>query len=124
MDKLKLRHQMPVVLTGGEPLLFVDGDFVQDLRREGYEPHIETNGTIAYDDCGEAMPFITVSPKVPFNKMKLKSAHTLKMLWPTFNKNITPESFSEFKTVTRYLQPLSGEFEKTLDFLKSTYKIF
>ena len=34
-----------VVLTGGEPLLQVDGEFVDALHANGFEIAIETNGT-------------------------------------------------------------------------------
>jgi len=109
-----LKFQMPVVITGGEPLLQIDGDFVEELRKAGFEPHIETNGTVEYDACGHAMPFITMSPKVPCDQIKLKSCHTLKVLWPPISPEITPESFKDYPAVCRYLQPVSGDFAPAL----------
>lgn len=50
-----------IVLTGGEPSLFIDNDFVRMLKRAtGKKVAIETNGTV---EIPEAIDWVTVSPK-------------------------------------------------------------
>ncbi|MGM9869503.1 MAG: 7-carboxy-7-deazaguanine synthase QueE [Sodaliphilus sp.] len=53
-----------VVLTGGEPSLFIDADFVQRLKdATGKQIAIETNGTRPLPDC---LDWVTLSPKTGF----------------------------------------------------------
>lgn len=52
-----------VILTGGEPSLFIDYDFVQMLKDAGYYVAIETNGTHALPGN---IDFVTCSPKMEF----------------------------------------------------------
>lgn len=50
-----------IVLTGGEPALHIDSDFVRMLKRAtGKKVAIETNGTVALPD---EIDWVTVSPK-------------------------------------------------------------
>ena len=50
-----------IVLTGGEPALHIDSDFVRMLKRAtGKKVAIETNGTV---ELPEEIDWITVSPK-------------------------------------------------------------
>ena len=53
-------QQRFVVLTGGEPLLQVDGALVDALHARGFEIAVETNGTI---DAPPGLDWICVSPK-------------------------------------------------------------
>lgn len=51
-----------IVLTGGEPSLFIDREFIEKLKREtGKEIAIETNGTRVLPDN---IDWVTVSPKM------------------------------------------------------------
>ena len=49
-----------VILTGGEPSLFVDEDLVRSLHQAGKYVSIETNGTHALPDT---LDWVTCSPK-------------------------------------------------------------
>lgn len=50
-----------IILTGGEPSLFIDGSFIRKLKKEtGKKIAIETNGTRALP---KGIDWITVSPK-------------------------------------------------------------
>jgi len=51
-----------VVLTGGEPLLQVDGDLCSVLRAGGWFVALETSGTVAAPG-GAVFDWVTVSPK-------------------------------------------------------------
>ncbi len=67
------------VLTGGEPLLQIDRDFVHALHRIGFEVAIETNGTIAVSI--PEIDWICVSPKAgaPFVQ---RTGDELKLIFP------------------------------------------
>lgn len=49
-----------VVLTGGEPTLQVDEDFIEQLHAHGYEVAMESNGTLP---APKNLDWLTVSPK-------------------------------------------------------------
>jgi 7-carboxy-7-deazaguanine synthase len=64
-----------VILTGGEPALQVDKELIYGLHAAGYRLAIETNGTIALPD---GLDWITVSPKLPEEKIRQRVAHEVK----------------------------------------------
>jgi organic radical activating enzyme len=55
-------HKMPIVITGGEPLLQLDEDLVTTLSIHGFELHLETNGTLLAVSR-DYFKSITISPK-------------------------------------------------------------
>jgi 7-carboxy-7-deazaguanine synthase (Cx14CxxC type) len=67
------------VLTGGEPLLQIDRDFVGALHRSGFEVAIETNGTIAVSI--PEIDWICVSPKAGAPLVQ-KTGDELKLIFP------------------------------------------
>ena len=67
-----------VVMTGGEPLLQVDGKLIDALHARGFEIAIETNGTIA---APEGIDWICVSPKAGAPWVQ-RAGHELKLVWP------------------------------------------
>ena len=72
-----------IVLTGGEPSLYIDADFIQHLKDfTGMEVAIETNGT---NLLPENIDWVTVSPKVGMQgrgdaSLKVKYADELKVV--------------------------------------------
>ena len=64
-----------VVLTGGEPALQGDAARIEGLHKAGYRLAIETNGTIALP---QGIDWITVSPKVPEEAVRQRSANEVK----------------------------------------------
>ena len=50
-----------VVLTGGEPSLFIDEAFIAMWHKHGYTVHIETNGTC---ELPAGIDWVTCSPKI------------------------------------------------------------
>ncbi len=72
-----------VVLTGGEPLLQVDGALIDALHAAGFYIAVETNGTQAAP-VGESggIDWICVSPKLSGAGWVLKQGHELKLVWP------------------------------------------
>ena len=107
VKKYKARQ---IVLTGGEPSLFIDGDFIKRLKDEtGLLIAIETNGT---NPLPEGIDWITVSPKEGMSEcgeteVKVDRADEVKVvdigqdLEPYFSLNCVGE------TTCMVLQPCS-----------------
>ncbi|MBS0531993.1 MAG: 7-carboxy-7-deazaguanine synthase [Proteobacteria bacterium] len=91
-----------VVLTGGEPLLQVDGAFVDALHDRGFEIGIETNGTIEPPD---GIDWLCVSPKAAANLL-IRKGHELKLVYPQDENR--PEDFAELAFERFSLQPMDG----------------
>ncbi|MDE6342764.1 MAG: 7-carboxy-7-deazaguanine synthase QueE [Muribaculaceae bacterium] len=100
-----------VVLTGGEPALRIDRDFIRLLHQAtGKKIAIETNGTVPLP---EGIDWITVSPKIGIDDMK-------------GNPEVRVERADEIKVVD-IGQPLEAYFdlpcrkENTLMYLQPCY---
>jgi 7-carboxy-7-deazaguanine synthase (Cx14CxxC type) len=91
-----------VVLTGGEPLLQVDGGLVQALHDRGFEIALETNGTV---ELPAAVDWICVSPKTP-EPLKIRSGNELKLVYP--QADLRPEAFVDLDFRRFSLQPMDG----------------
>ncbi len=91
-----------VVLTGGEPLLQLDGALIAALHAHGGEIAIETNGTCAPP---AGIDWICVSPKagVP---LRLTAGDELKLVYP--QSGLEPEAFERLAFRNFFLQPLDG----------------
>lgn len=80
IDRLPL-----IVLSGGEPLLQVTDELVDELR--GVAPHatiaVETNGTVLPKTS--KLDWICVSPKVAVSKLKLVRGNELKVVYPAYD---------------------------------------
>lgn len=91
-----------VVLTGGEPSLFVDGAFIKRLHDEGFLVAIETNGT---HPLPLGVDFITISPKFEFcdeAELALSGCDELKVV---YNGKNDMSRYEKIKATYRYLQP-------------------
>ena len=91
-----------VVLTGGEPALQVDRDFIEALHERDFEVAIETNGTCALP---EGIDWVTVSPKAQ-TELIVRSGDELKLLYP--QAGAQPESFELLDFRYFWLQPVDG----------------
>lgn len=93
-----------VVLTGGEPSLFIDEDFVGELKKKtGKRIAIETNGTRVLPGN---LDWVTLSPKTGFNggnvePCVLKACDELKVVW--IGQDLVQYECIEAKH--RFLQP-------------------
>ena len=112
LDRLQIMYKVNhVVLTGGEPMLQVDWPLIEKLTLHNtYYVEIETNGTKEIDINISDSCWITCSPKVPFLQLAINRAHALKLLYPHPNPLITPESFQDFDSQNKYLQPIDECF--------------
>jgi 7-carboxy-7-deazaguanine synthase len=91
-----------VVLTGGEPLLQVDGALIDALHARGFSIGVETNGTVAPP---EGLDWICVSPKAGADLI-LRRGHELKLVYP--QAEAAPEAFAGLAFERFSLQPMDG----------------
>jgi 7-carboxy-7-deazaguanine synthase (Cx14CxxC type) len=91
-----------VVLTGGEPLLQVDGELVAAFHDQGFEVAVETNGT---REAPPGIDWLTVSPKAGA-ELKLTAGDELKLVYP--QAGAEPERFVGLDFGQFFLQPMDG----------------
>ena len=91
-----------VVLTGGEPLLQVDGALIAALHARKFTIAVETNGTI---EPPEGLDWICVSPKAGAG-LALRHGHELKLVYP--QDGALPEDFASLSFERFSLQPMDG----------------
>jgi 7-carboxy-7-deazaguanine synthase (Cx14CxxC type) len=91
-----------VVLTGGEPLLQVDGALVDALHARGFEIGLETNGTLLPPS---GIDWICVSPKAGA-ELVLTAGDELKLVYP--QEQARPERFEHLAFEHFFLQPMDS----------------
>ncbi len=96
------REQRWVVLTGGEPLLQVDGALVDALHARGFTIAVETNGTV---DPPSGLDWLCVSPKAGA-ELRVRSGQELKLVYP--QPGAAPEDFIGLAFERFSLQPMDG----------------
>ena len=95
------QHKL-VVLTGGEPLLQVDENLVEELRGRGFELAVETNGTV---DLTVDLDWVCVSPKAG-TELKVTQGQELKLVFPQPGLNLGDLQGLDFDHF--YVQPMDG----------------
>ena len=90
-----------VVLTGGEPSLFIDAAFIDLLHANGYFVQVETNGT---RPLPANIDWVTCSPKQG-GVLALNEANELKVVFTGQNLSV----FDSFRAPHRFLQPCSNK---------------
>jgi len=58
-----------IILTGGNPALFVDEPLLRELIRSGFNTAMETQGTVLTSEQVELLDELTISPKPPSSGM-------------------------------------------------------
>lgn len=91
-----------VVLTGGEPLLQVDGALVEALHAKDFWIAVETNGTVPPPP---GLDWICVSPKAEA-PLAIRAGHELKLVFP--QPDAPPERFADLDFERFSLQPMDG----------------
>ena len=92
-----------VVLTGGEPMLQVDEDFIDALHSQGFTIAIESNGTLPIP---RSIDWICVSPKAGSDLVQL-SGDELKLVWPQPGSDVARLAGLDFKHLL--VQPLDDQ---------------
>lgn len=95
-----------VVITGGEPTLQIDAELLALLRENGYEIHLETNGSKSLEGLRHLINHVTLSPKQSREQTKLEHCDDLKLLFPLPDQNVSMETFSDFPCRQKFLQPV------------------
>lgn len=67
-----------IVITGGEPMLQIDGALIDALHARGFTIAIESNGTIA---AHPGIDWVCISPKAG-SEIVQRSGNELKLVWP------------------------------------------
>lgn len=91
-----------VVCTGGEPLLQLDDQLVEQFHKFGFEVAVETNGTKL---APRAVDWICVSPKAGAD-LVLQSGDELKLVFP--QTGISPEQYEDLDFRHFFLQPMDS----------------
>ena len=91
-----------VVITGGEPLLQLDGALIDALHARGFEIAVETNGTLPAPD---GVDWICVSPKGR-NPVVQQRGNELKLVWPQPEVDVTALERMDFGAFL--IQPMDG----------------
>lgn len=92
-----------VVCTGGEPLLQLDAELIQEFHSRGFAVAVETNGT---QNPPDGIDWICVSPKAGA-QLVIKSGDELKLVYP--QPGAMPEQFASLAFDHFFLQPMDGD---------------
>lgn len=97
-----------VVLTGGEPTLQADDEFIDLLHTNGYEVAMESNGT---RNAPKNIDWLTVSPKIMNNNMGNGDARIPDEIKIVFTQQCDPEEIlsayiKRFGTIEKNSYPL------------------
>lgn len=97
------QHRL-VVLTGGEPLLQIDGELIDALHERHFRIAVETNGTIKVP---EGIDWICVSPKAGAPLIQTHG-HELKLVFP--QPDLMPDAlpWQTLRFEHYLLQPMDG----------------
>ena len=91
-----------LVITGGEPSLFLTASLVDALHREGWRVHVETNGT---HRLPENVDWVTLSPKDAFAPNAEPVTQRYDELKVVYNGTDEPREYKQFHILHRFLQP-------------------
>lgn len=100
----KLPPIVPVIFTGGEPLLQADNELINAIKETGREVWLETNGSIALND--RKFDHVSVSPKQDIWETEIEYADDLKVLYPT---KWPLRDWLDMQVNNYYLQPVEGK---------------
>jgi 7-carboxy-7-deazaguanine synthase (Cx14CxxC type) len=95
-----------VVLTGGEPMMQVDQELVDEFHARGFFVAVETNGTLVPP---QGIDWLCVSPKAG-SELAIKTGQELKLVFPQTGAD--PNEFVHFNFEHFYLQPMDGILQR------------
>lgn len=101
---IKKNNCRNVVLTGGEPTLQIDNQFVEKLHCYGFYVTIETNGT---RPVPSNVDYVTCSPKESYvgaqGRLAINACDELKLIYSGGDLDVS--SYDSINTTRRYVQP-------------------
>ncbi|MDQ3246488.1 MAG: 7-carboxy-7-deazaguanine synthase [Pseudomonadota bacterium] len=89
-----------VVVTGGEPMLQLDGPLIEALHSRGFRVAAESNGTLP---ATPRLDWLCVSPKAGTEVVQ-RRGDELKLVWP--QAGIDPEAFESWEFNHFLVQPM------------------
>ncbi|MGB2579135.1 organic radical activating enzyme [Elusimicrobium simillimum] len=100
-----------VIFTGGEPGEQNIAALAKFFKEQGYETHIETNGSVYFDTS--SLDHVTLSPKAAIDERMLNAAHVIKIVVGAGTKIKDLEKYFKYQSAGRqiYLQPESNKQE-------------
>ena len=99
-----------VVVTGGEPMLQLDGKLIEALHRRGFRVAAESNGTLPATD---GIDWLCISPKAGTDVVQ-RRGDELKLVWP--QQGIDPADLESWDFRNFLIQPMDCEGrEQALD---------
>jgi 7-carboxy-7-deazaguanine synthase len=93
-------EQRLVVITGGEPMLQLDGDLIDALHARGFRVAVESNGTMPAVD---GIDWLCVSPKAGTDVVQ-RTGDELKLVWP--QQGVDPATLEEWDFRNFLVQPM------------------
>jgi 7-carboxy-7-deazaguanine synthase len=91
-----------IVLTGGEPMLQVDGALIEALHEVGFRIAIESNGTLPVP---REIDWICISPKAGADLVQ-RTGDELKLVFP--QPALMPDAVASLPFAFHFLQPMDG----------------
>lgn len=110
LEEVKKYPSNLVVLTGGEPTLYIDENLIDKLHELGKEVAIETNGT---RPINSKIDFVTISPKFEYIKngaLAINKCDELKVIYDGENDM---ELYSNIEAKYKYIQPCDSQDVET-----------
>lgn len=102
-----------IVITGGEPLMQLDDELVEQLHDNNFFVQVETNGTLPVPD---GVDWVTCSPKTP--PLAINRLDELKVVYQGQDVEAVAEAVP--MAMHMFLQPCSGSnIPETVDYIKS-----
>jgi 7-carboxy-7-deazaguanine synthase (Cx14CxxC type) len=98
----QLRGDPLVVCTGGEPLLQLDAELIEELHAQGFAVAVETNGTLPLP---LGIDWLCVSPKAG-TRLVVTTGDELKLIYP--QADLDPATFERLSFRHFFLQPMDG----------------
>ena len=99
-----------VVITGGEPMLQLDGELIDALHGRGFRVAVESNGTLPAVD---GIDWLCVSPKAGTDVVQ-RAGDELKLVWP--QQGIDPAALEGWDFGNFLIQPMDcNDRQQALD---------
>lgn len=97
--------QVPIVATGGEPLLQLDLPLLRALDKHLIQVFVETNGTARpKPGVADRVAWICMSPKVAPERLVLDRCDEIKVVFPAYD----PLTYAAVNASHRFVQPEDG----------------
>lgn len=104
-----------LVLTGGEPTMWIDDSLLEALKKEGFFVQIETNGSLPVSGL---VDWVTCSPKA--EPWAIGEIDELKIVYRANDDEVERIAAHFASARQRFLQPCSGlNIRETIDYVMS-----